>query len=136
MSYHSIGSVFNNIKFHKARNKASLYVLAGIGGTLYDTWVDALKANKRYDFSKIINTNYNADQPDNWSNTYKSRNAKNEDLLTLFDGEYETRAERHDNRPWFGKEKTYRTVLTAGLGIQFKLGKEFLFRLKTNGLIK
>lgn len=114
----------NNIKFHKARNKASLYVLAGLGGTLYDTWVDALKSNKRYDFSNIINHDYNADQPDNWTNTYKSRNAKNDDLLALFDGEYETRAERHDNRPWFGKEKTYRTVLTAGMGIQFKLGKK------------
>ncbi|HNF72906.1 MAG TPA: hypothetical protein PLP34_10845, partial [Chitinophagaceae bacterium] len=77
-----------------------------------------------YNFTSIINGYNSGSQPDNWANNYRSRNDKNEALLTLFDGEYETRAERHDNRPWLGKEKTYRTILTAGLGIQFKLGKK------------
>lgn len=116
-------AALNNVKFHKARNKASLYALAGIGGSLYDTWVDALNAaGKQYDFNKILNKNYENEKP-NWSNTYRTRKAKNTDLKNLFDGKYESRAERHDNRPWFGKERTYRTILTAGLGIQFKLGR-------------
>ena len=53
-----IVAALNNIKFHKARNKASLYALAGIGGMLYDTWVDALKGKSNYDFSTKTNKKY------------------------------------------------------------------------------
>lgn len=116
-------AALNNVKFHKARNKASLYALVGMGGMLYDTWVDALKGKNMYNFSTILNKNYTNETP-NWSNEYRTRKAKNTDLKNLFDGTYESAAERHDNRPWFGKERTYRTILTAGLGIQFKLGRK------------
>ncbi|MEZ5047547.1 MAG: hypothetical protein R2831_11200 [Chitinophagaceae bacterium] len=118
-------AALNNIKFHKARNKASLYGLVGIGGSLYDTWVDALNAAKKpytAKFNEILDKDYSYDTP-NWANQYRSRKAKNTDLKAIFDGTYETPAERHDNRPWFGKDRTYRTILTAGLGIQFKLGR-------------
>ncbi|HMN33376.1 MAG TPA: hypothetical protein PKA54_08380 [Chitinophagaceae bacterium] len=123
LSFQLLASL-NNIKFHKARNKASVYGIAGIGGMLYDTWVDALKGNKPYtaDFIEIINRDYKYDSP-SWTNEYRSRKAKNKDLKAMFDGTYESPAERHDNRPWFGKERTFRTVLTTGLGIQFKLGR-------------
>lgn len=119
----------NNIKFHKARNKASVYGLVGMGGMLYDTWVDAKNAkggNYVDGFNKIIKTDYeNVAPTGSWwgDNVYRTRKAKNDDLKNLFDGEYESAAERHGNRPWFGKDRTYRTVLTAGLGIQFKLGQ-------------
>jgi OmpA-OmpF porin, OOP family len=119
-------AALNNIKFHKARNRASIYALAGIGGSLYDTWVDALGKNgKSYQdgFDKINGKTYANEKPEKWFSTYRTRKAKNKDLKALFDGTYETRAERHENRPWLGKERTYRTVLTAGLGIQFKLGR-------------
>ncbi|MBL7772643.1 MAG: hypothetical protein JNM95_07275 [Chitinophagaceae bacterium] len=123
LSFQLVASL-NNIKFHKARNKASLYALAGIGGSLYDTWVDALNAKgARYNFNTILTKKYANESP-NWWNTYRTRKQKNTDLKQLFDGKYETRAERHDNRPWFGKERTYRTILTVGLGIQFKLGRK------------
>lgn len=122
LSFQLVASL-NNIKFHKARNKASLYGLVGIGGCLYDTWVDALNAKgARYNFNTIVNRTYANEKP-GWYNEYRTRRAKNTDLKALFDGTYETRAERHDNRPWLGDERTYRTILTAGLGIQFKLGK-------------
>lgn len=119
----------NNIKFHKARNKASVYGLVGIGGMLYDTWVDALNSRGNTyvsGFNKISNTDYANEQPDGWlwnSNAYRTRKAVNDDLKNLFDGEYESPAERHGNRPWFGEDRTFRTILTAGLGIQFKLGQ-------------
>lgn len=123
LSFQLVASL-NNIKFHKSRNKASLYALAGIGGTLYDVWVDAAKGTKNYDFTPIINKNYNPEQPSStWKSSYRARKEKNNDLKALFDGTYESQAERHDNRPWFGKDKTYRTILTVGLGIQFKLGR-------------
>jgi hypothetical protein len=118
-------AALNNIKFHKSRNRASLYALAGIGGMLYDTWVDAQgKGGKSYDvgFQAIVDKPRSYSKP-GWGNNYRTRKAKNTELKKLFDGTYESRAERHDNRPWFGKERTYRTVLTVGLGIQFKLGR-------------
>ena len=118
---------FNNIKFHKARNKASVYGLVGMGGMLYDTWVDALDAkDQRYDFSTIYNKDYTNETPDGawWTtNSYRTRKAKNDDLKNLYDGTYESPAERHNNRPWFGEDRTFRTILTAGLGVQFKLGQ-------------
>lgn len=119
---------FNNIKFHKARNKASVYGLVGIGGMLYDTWVDALNSRGQSytaGFDAITYKDYANEQPDGWlwnSNSYRTRQAINTDLKNLFDGEYESPAERHGNRPWFGEDRTFRTILTAGLGIQFKLG--------------
>lgn len=121
LSFQLVASL-NNIKFHKSRNKASLYALAGLGGMLYDTWVDALKGKQPYDFSPVTNKNYKPEQP-SWSNEYRARKAKNADLKAIFDGTYESPAERHDNRPWFGKERTYRTILTVGMGMQFKLGR-------------
>jgi hypothetical protein len=122
LSFQVVASL-NNIKFHKARNRASLYAIAGIGGSLYDTWVDALRGTQQYDFTSIINKPYANDKPDGWFNEYRTRREKNDDLVALFDGTYESRAERHDNRPWFGKERTFRTILTAGIGMQFKLGR-------------
>jgi hypothetical protein len=116
-------AALNNVKFHKARNKASVYVLAGMGGMLYETMVDALDADKAaYKFTTIVNK---AQAQPNWKNNYKGRKAVNTALLNMYDGTYETRAERHDNRPWTkGKEKTFRTILTAGLGVQFKLSRK------------
>jgi len=115
-------AALNNIKFHKARNKASLYGLVGIGGMLYDTWIDGLNSRgDLYDFSSVPETDAN---PTNWwgGNNYYVRKEMNDNYKNLVDGEYESRAERHDNRPWLGEERTYRTVLTAGMGMQFKLG--------------
>lgn len=123
LSFQLVASL-NNIKFHKAKNKASLYGLVGMGGMLYDTWVDAKNANgKNYDFQPIVDRNYANEMP-KWLNGYRTRKAKNTDLKQLFDGKYESRAERHDNRPWFNEERTYRTILTVGFGIQFKLGRK------------
>jgi hypothetical protein len=103
---------------------------------LYDTWVDALNSRgNTYEagFATILNKNYANTEPDGWlwnSNSYRSRKAKNDDLKNLFDGDYESPAERHDNRPWLGSDRTFRTILTAGLGIQFKLGQRISLSLE------
>jgi OOP family OmpA-OmpF porin len=122
-------AALNNVKFHKTRNKASIYALVGMGGMLYDTWIDAIKGSgsnaSLYPFTNITDEDYTNKLPNSgWSNEYRTRKAKNTDLKKMFDGTYESAAERHDNRPWFGKERTFRTILTAGLGIQFKLGRK------------
>ncbi|MEZ5047397.1 MAG: hypothetical protein R2831_10440 [Chitinophagaceae bacterium] len=105
----------NNLRFHRARNKMSLYTLAGIGGLLYKTTTDLKDASGNlYDFSSILALNTN-------SHIYTDRKEINTALKNLYDGTYETAAERHSNRGWFG-DYTVRPSATVGLGAQFRLG--------------
>jgi OmpA-OmpF porin, OOP family len=111
-------AALNNIKFHRARNKMSTYGLFGVGGLWYETLNDAYGANgAKYTFpAPLANSN------PNWLNAYNDRKVRDNALLAIFDDVYESRAERHDNRKWFG-EKTFRPIATTGLGVQFRLGK-------------
>ncbi|MBE2230891.1 MAG: OmpA family protein [Chitinophagaceae bacterium] len=100
----------NNVRFHKSKTGINLYGFAGIGGSVYDTKVDALDGNSKYNFNVI-------DQA-----AYKNRrdfikNMKN----NVLDGEYETAAENQgDRRPkLFGK--TFKPSGTVGMGMAFKL---------------
>ncbi|MCB0776822.1 MAG: hypothetical protein KDB99_10940, partial [Chitinophagaceae bacterium] len=43
----------NNIRFHKAKTGFNFYGFAGIGGTIYDTKVNALNGNSKYNFASI-----------------------------------------------------------------------------------
>ncbi len=117
LSFQVIASL-NNVKFHKARSKSNIYAIVGIGGALYASWVDALNSkNVPYNFTNILNKEYASDGS-------SAKKAKNIDLKNLFDGTYETRAERSENASWLSNNKTLRFVFTTGLGIQCKLGKK------------
>jgi OmpA-OmpF porin, OOP family len=120
LSLQMIGAL-NNIKFHRARNKMSTYGLFGVGGLWYSTFMDMLDASGNvYNFPS-----YNVAYTDgsNWVSGYKTaRVATEQNLVAAMDGKFETQGERHDNRAWNGKY-TFRPISTAGLGIQFKLGK-------------
>ncbi len=109
---------FNNIRFHKARNKFSLYGFIGGGAMMYNTKVDALDAsNNPYKFDEIPAAS-------GGSNNYQYPNRKdvNTKIKDMVDGKYESQAERYSNAPRMG-ESTVRPVVNAGLGMQFKLGK-------------
>jgi OmpA-OmpF porin, OOP family len=116
----------NNIKFHRAKNKMSVYGLFGVGGLMYATNIDIKNAaGGNYNFQAVIDSNktYANVQP-TWSNGYKSTKSDvNADLKDLFDGKFETIAERHDNRYYFNDKYTFRPVATTGMGIQFRLGR-------------
>jgi OmpA-OmpF porin, OOP family len=117
----------NNIKFHRARNKMSVYGLFGVGGLGYATTVDLKDAaGASYNFATIQANQaaYANVGGTGWLNGYKTvRSATNSDLLNMYDGDYETAAERHDNRYYFNDKYTFRPIANTGLGVQWRLGK-------------
>ncbi|RYY40890.1 MAG: hypothetical protein EOO08_04140 [Chitinophagaceae bacterium] len=104
----------NNVRFHRAKTGFALYAIAGVGGSIYDTKVNALDANgAAYNFNTIT------------GGTWKTRKDTRKALKSLMDNTYETAGENHgERRPkLFGM--SYKTVGTVGLGIAFKLSNRF-----------
>jgi OmpA-OmpF porin, OOP family len=118
----------NNIKFHRARNKMSVYGMFGFGGLLYAVTNDIKDANdNEYLWSKFKDTSTNIINPANsplWSNAYRTTRVSIEKVIVSeLDGKFETAAERAYNRGYFNNKYTFRPVATVGMGIQFRLGK-------------
>ncbi len=99
----------NNIRFHKAKTGFNFYAFAGIGGTVYDTKVNALGDGGKYDFANIS------------GGVYKNRKDTKKALKDMMDDSYESPAENHgERRPkLFGD--TFKPSGTVGVGIAFKL---------------
>jgi outer membrane protein OmpA-like peptidoglycan-associated protein/opacity protein-like surface antigen len=109
----------NNIRFHKAKTGFNFYALAGVGGSIYDTKVNALDGNgEKYDFSGIPNA------------AYKDRKETLDALKELMDETYETPAENQgDRRPkLFGD--TFKFSGTIGAGVAFKLSNRINIALE------
>jgi hypothetical protein len=106
---------FSNIKFHSAKTKVGLYVLAGIGMTWYDTKVNALSGTSNYAaaFDGISNISY-----DNRKDVRKA-------LKNILDDSYETDAQNNDardgNSRWSG---------TLGLGISYRISRRLNIALE------
>src|SRR5688572_25475083 len=66
----------NNIRFHKAKTGFNMYAFGGIGGTIYDTKVNALNGATPYDFSGIN------------GGVYKDRKDTRKELKDLLDDSY------------------------------------------------
>jgi outer membrane protein OmpA-like peptidoglycan-associated protein len=100
----------NNIRFHKAKAGFNVYGLAGIGGSTYDT-----RVNARNESGAIYN--FNGVAGGSWKNRKDTRDA----LKNIMDDSYETPAENHGvRRPkLFGN--TFRPTGHIGAGIAFKL---------------
>ncbi|MBS1621582.1 MAG: hypothetical protein JSS80_08120, partial [Bacteroidetes bacterium] len=100
----------NNIRFHKSKTGLNIYALGGIGGTIYETKVNALNGTSRYNFASITN-----------SGIYKNRKDTRKALKDLMDNSYESAAENDGTRrpKLFGK--TFLPTATFGAGIAFKL---------------
>ena len=107
----------NNIRFHKAKSGFNIYGFAGIGGSVFDSKVNALNGNTPYNYSTIINT-YG---PGGYA--YKDRRKIKKDLKNLMDGSYETKAERDPSQPkLFGLP--FKPNFDLGLGMAFKLSNK------------
>jgi outer membrane protein OmpA-like peptidoglycan-associated protein len=102
----------NNIRFHKAKTGFNIYGLAGLGLTVYETKINALNGQAKYDFSTITPFS-----------VYKDRKDTRDALKNLLDDSYETPAENQgERRPkLFGK--TLKPSGTVGVGIAFKLSE-------------
>jgi outer membrane protein OmpA-like peptidoglycan-associated protein len=100
----------NNIRFHKAKTSFNFYLIAGVGGMIYDAKVNALNGNTPYNFSGISG-----------SGVWEDRKDTKDQLKDLLDDSYESAAESHGNtRPeLFGS--TFRPVGHLGAGFALKL---------------
>jgi len=121
-----LGLVANlgNVRFHKERNIVNFYVVAGVSGSFFTAYMDALNANGDvYDFSQVLalyvkpwSTNINVD----------SRLDKRKSALKLlgkiYDGKYESFADKENNTPGF-KNWQFIPGATLGVGVQFHVAK-------------
>jgi hypothetical protein len=117
----------NNIRFHKAKSGVNLYVLAGIGGMMYDTHVNAV--NDQGNESNVFAPAYNfASIPEG---TWKTRKDTRDALKDILDDTYETQAENEaDDRRAKIAGSTFRPVGHVGAGIAFKLNNKFNIALE------
>lgn len=100
----------NNVRFHKQKSGMVMYAGLGIGGTIYDTKINALNGNTPYNFGSIS------------SSGYSNRKDIRKQLKSLMDNSYETNAETSpNNAKVFGQ--TFKPSGTLLGGIAFKLGK-------------
>ena len=109
----------NNIRFHKAKTSINMYAIGGIGGTIYDTKVNALNGTTKYDFNSIAQAPYKTRQ------TFL-KNMRN----NVLDESFETPAENQgDRRPkLFGD--TFKPSATIGAGIAYKLSNRINIALE------
>lgn len=113
----------NNIRFHKSKTGVNLYALAGVGGMIYNTNVNALN-----DRGATITNPFDPALRYASFNTVQSGNNKTRkdtrDAIGL-DDTYETKAENQGNRTSRLFGSTFRTVGHIGAGIAFKLNNRF-----------
>lgn len=112
----------HNIRFHKQETKLNLYGFAGLGGLAYRTFMDQLDANgNEYDYSTITD---NYDQ-------YEDKEALVDALDALWDGDYESQAERHFDDPKPFDEFSYKPTAHVGVGLAFKLNRTLNLALES-----
>ena len=100
----------NNIRFHKAKTGFTFYGFFGVGGTIYDTKINALNGSSKYNFASITT-----------NSSYKKRKDTYKQLKAMMDKTYETDAENQGARrpKLFGE--TFKPSGTVGVGVAFKL---------------
>ncbi|MEM9983966.1 MAG: OmpA family protein [Bacteroidota bacterium] len=135
----SIQGIFNlnNLNFYKEQNKWNLYAGIGFGIMGYNTRVDALNGNDPYNFSPISAIAL----VDPAGPGIDGRTQRLDALGNLLDGEYESQAESHNNRPTIqiGDSVNY-TLNPTGMvvaGVRYRASRrieiEVEYRLMTSG---
>ena len=100
----------NNVRFHKSKTGMNFYGFGGVGGSIYETRVNALNGNTKYNFMTLTSSSYK-DRKD------FIKNMKN----NVLDDDFETLAENQGNRrpKLFGQ--TFKPSANVGVGVAFKL---------------
>jgi OOP family OmpA-OmpF porin len=115
-----------NIRFHKERNLVNIYAVVGAGGIFSRTTIDALDANgKMYDFTEalgVYNLGSSASGTPPVNSNLNRRKETMKVLNKLFDGKYESNADRETNVTGF-KNYQLLPVFTIGAGIGFHVSK-------------
>ncbi len=107
-----------NIRFHKGKSNATVYMFVGLGAYAYKAYVNTLTASSTaYDFDAIV--------PETLA--VKGGDARREirsNLKDAMDDSYETDAETYGNtRPTIFNNKTLDFAFSLGMGVQFRLSK-------------
>ncbi len=112
----------HNIRFHKRETKLNLYGFAGLGGLAYRTFTDQLDASgQEYTYESISNPYIQ----------YEDKAAIVDALDRLWDGEYESQAERHFDDPKPFDDFSYKPTAHVGLGIAYKLNRSLNLALES-----
>lgn len=110
----------NNIRFHKSKTGFNIYGIAGIGASIYDTYVNALDGNGR-NYATLWNTP---------QSSFDNKNTLIKNLLNSQDKSYETPAENHGERRPKLFNKTFKPSGTVGMGVAFKLSNRINIALE------
>ena len=105
----------NNVRFHKAKTGFNIYAFGGIGGSIYDTYINA-KNSAGAPYTALFNGTA--------SGTYSNRKDVKKILKAGMDKSYETHAEVDPLQPkLFGK--SFKPSFQLGVGMAFKLSNKF-----------
>ncbi len=116
-----------NILFHRAKPRVNFYVFAGFGaiasGTRMDVYNDANGQATAYNFAGNPTLSaYSTQTPSGFE--HSNRKEIREALTDIFDGNYETSAQRKPDRGTdIFSDKTVQGIFTAGLGLQFRVSR-------------
>lgn len=116
--------VFNigNINFHKERNFVNFYLLGGISGFFFTTYMDALDKNGHvYDFSKVEELYFVSNNHVN-SREQLQRKQALELLNQIYNNGYTVPAEHDNDKPGI-KNWEFDPSATAGMGVQFHISR-------------
>jgi hypothetical protein len=118
-------AIFNvgNISYHRERNMANFYILAGASGFLFTTYTDALNKNGQlYDFSQVYNLFLNNDNTN--VNARVSLRKQALDMLNkIYNGNnYTVLADHEDNKPGI-KNWEFEPNGQLGMGVQIHASK-------------
>lgn len=100
----------NNVRFHKSKTGMNFYGFGGVGGSIYETRVNALNGNTKYNFMTLTSSSYK-DRKD------FIKNMKN----NVLDDDFETLAENQGNRRPKLLGQTFKPSANVGVGVAFKL---------------
>jgi outer membrane protein OmpA-like peptidoglycan-associated protein len=105
----------NNVRFHKAKTGFNVYLFGGLGGTIYDTYINA-KNDAGAPYKALFNGTSSA--------TYPNRKDVLKTLKDGMDKSYETHAETDPLQPKvFGQ--SFHVSAQMGIGFAFKLNQKF-----------
>lgn len=112
-----------NIRFHKERNFLNIYLLAGVSGQFFTTYMDALDANGNvYDFSHVHTLYFHQSSNGYVNDRTGLRKEALKRLNGILDGKYESLAE-HENNSVGYKNWQFIPGGTIGAGLQFHISK-------------
>lgn len=115
----------NSFNFKQQTRKSNIYLLGGVGANSYKTFHDALDSNgNMYDFSRV------GDNLD--ANLRKDRKTIKDNVKSILDGDYETRAEIATGRHQDADPESFRYNFhaNAGVGVSFKISESFNIALE------